>query len=403
MNKVGDIDNKNILLLQGPIGPFFKNLDRTFRKQGAKTFKITLNTADWFFSNKDNTYPFKGKRDEWIPFIETFLKEKNIDKVFLFGDCRFYQRHTIKTCIKLDVEVFVFEEGYLRPNFITMERGGVNHFSKISRDPEFYASLDDSYLVLPPSLPAITIYRRMAFSAIFYYLIAHIFSFRYPHYIHHREPSAIKEFFWWWRNVFRKLKYHFTEKSLRHKLGTELLSKYYFVPLQTYNDFQIIEHSRFSSIEEFIVEVLHSYAKYAPKEYSLVLKHHPQDRGRKNYTNFIRTHARELNISDRIIIVHDVPVPICLQHTLGTVTINSTVGISSLIHQKPTITLGKAIYDIEGITCNGMQLDDFWKNYKVPNNTLFLKFRNYLLKTTQLNGNFYGRFPVELEYRELDS
>ncbi len=303
----------------------------------------------------------------------------------------------------LNIDVFVFEEGYLRPDFITMERYGVNNFSKINRDPAFYASLDDSYLIVPPSLPASPIYKRMAFAAIFYYITAHLFAFRYPQYIHHRESSAIKEFFWWWRNVFRKAKYKFTERGLLNKLTGELSSKYYFVPLQTYNDFQILEHSHFSGIEEFIVEVLRSYAKHAPKETYLVFKHHPQDRGRKNYTNFIKKLSRDLGISERIIVMHDLHLPSCLKHAIGTVTINSTVGISSLINETPTITLGNAIYDIEGMTCKGMALNDFWEKYKTPDKNLFLKFRNYLLETTQLNGSFYGRFPVELEKNEMYS
>jgi capsular polysaccharide export protein len=82
VNRIGEIKDKNILFLQGPIGFFFKELDLFFRNRGATTFKITLNASDWLFSNKDNTHPFKGKRDEWIPFIKTFLKEQKIDNLY---------------------------------------------------------------------------------------------------------------------------------------------------------------------------------------------------------------------------------------------------------------------------------------------------------------------------------
>ena len=403
MNKIGTVDKKNILFLQGPIGFFFRDLDLYFRTKGANTFKVTLNSADWFFSNKDNTYPFKGKRDEWYFFIETFLKEKKINKIFLFGDCRFYQSHAIAIAMKLDIDIFVFEEGYVRPDFVTMERYGVNNFSKISRDSNFYKSLNDNYLETHKILPANPKYSYMALTAIFYYLISHFFSFRYPNYIHHREPSAIKEFFWGWRNIFRKVKYKFTEKKLLIKLTGKLAKKYYFLPLQTYNDFQLTEHSAFDTIENFITEVVHSFAKYAPKETLLVIKHHPVDRGRKNYETFISVLSNKLGISERVLIIYDLHLPTCLQNAIGTVTINSTVGISSLFHHIPTIALGDAIYDINGLTSKDMVLDDFWKNYEVPDNILFSKFRNYLIETTQLNGSFYGRFPVELENNEMYS
>lgn len=397
MNKIGSIENTNILFLQGPIGPFFKQLDLNFRKKGANTFKITLNASDWFFSNYDNTYPFKGSQDEWTSFVRTFLEDKKIDKIFLSGDCRFYQRTMISVGKSLGIDIFVFEEGYVRPDFITMECYGVNDFSHISKDANFYKALDDSYLVSDKILPAKQKYWRMAFSAIAYYSISHACSLCYPKYIHHREPSAIKEFLWWWRNVYRKVKYKMTERGITDTLREELSKKYYFVPLQTYNDFQLIEHSNYTSIEAFIEEVIDSFGRHAPKETLLIFKHHPADRGRKDYKDFIEKLARELAIFERVIIIYDLHLPTCLKNALGTVTINSTVGLSSLYHKIPTITLGRAIYDLEGLTSQHVSLDDFWEDLHVPDTILFKKFRNYLIRNTQLNGSFYGLMPHELK------
>ena len=403
MNKVGQIKNKNILFLQGPMGTFFKELDLYFRKYGANTFKITLNTSDWFFSNRDNTYPFKGKQEEWESFIEDFLKKKEIDKIFLFGDCRFYQSNAIHIATKLKIDIFVFEEGYIRPDFITMERYGVNNFSKISRDANFYSNLDEKYLKSTDTLPTYPQYSKMGFSSTLYYFIAYFLKNQYPYYIHHREIDVQKEFIWLCKNAFRKIKYKFTEQNLMQKITKELSKKYYFVPLQTYNDFQLIEHSRFTSVEEFIEEVLISFANNAPKEKFLIIKHHPVDRGRKNYEAFIHELSTKLNIENKIITVHDLHLPTCLKNAIGTITINSTVGISSLFHQIPTITLGDAIYDIAGLTSKNIMLDDFWYNYKKPDDVLFKKFRNYLIETTQLNGNFYGKFPIEFSKSEMYS
>lgn len=141
---------------------------------------------------------------------------------------------------------------------------------------------------------------------------------------------------------------------------------------------------------------MHSFAIHAPRDTYLLIKHHPEDRGRKDYKNYITREARKLGIEQRVITIYDLHLPACLKNTIGTVTINSTVGISSLYHGKPTITLGNAIYDIEGLTCRGMSLDDFWTKYKTPNKELFKNFKRYLIKTTQLNGSFYGKFPEEL-------
>jgi capsular polysaccharide export protein len=93
--------------------------------------------------------------------------------------------------------------------------------------------------------------------------------------------------------------------------------------------------------------------------------------------------------------VHDVHLPTCLKNAIGTVTINSTVGISSLFHRTPTITLGSAFYDIEGLTCQGMSLDRFWTHHKPPQQRLFQKFKSHIIEQTQITGSFYSRFPEE--------
>lgn len=400
MNKIGTIKGKNILFLQGPMGSFFKRLDTIFRRRGAKSYKIGFNMGDWFFSHKDNYVPFRGKPEAWLEFIDHFLDEKNIDKIFLFGDCRYYQNIALTIAYKKGIEVFVFEEGYLRPHYITMEKFGVNDYSLISRDPHFYEKLEISSQ--PSVQHAHASKTKMILSASLYYLLSNLFVFHYPHYKHHREFSASKELFYGLRGIFRKVIYHFFEQQYVKEIENALSKKYFFVPLQTYNDFQILQHSNYGSIEKFIIEVLESFSQNVEKDIWLIFKHHPVDRGRKNYRSFIMEQAEALGIETRILVFHDVYLPICLENTKGTITINSTVGLTSIGYNIPTITLGKAIYDIKGLT-NKKSLKDFWKDPETPNPELYQKFSNYLIQTTQLNGSFYGKFPLELETEEMYS
>jgi len=396
MNKIGNIEGKSILLLQGPMGSFFKELDRAFRKRGAVTYKIGFNMGDAFYSNRDNYIPYRDKPERWQAYIRHFLEEKRIDMIFLFGDCRFYQRIAIRQSLKENVEIFVFEEGYLRPDFITLERYGVNGFSKLSREPEFYLHWESDKHARSIIIDAQTKYYRKALSATVYYILSGVFHFLYPRYRHHRHFNFAMEAFWGARNAFRKLKYRYTERHLSDSLVKEWSKSYYFVPLQTYNDFQLRKHSSFASIESFIGYVIHSFALNAPKDTLLILKHHPEDRGRKDYRKHIEKQAEKYDIAQRVVVVYDLHLPTCLKHAIGTVTINSTVGLSSLYHGIPTITLGSAIYDIRGLTCYGMSLDNFWTDYILPDHLLYDRFRDYLIEHTQLNGSFYGRFPEEL-------
>jgi len=392
------LKNKNILLLQGPMGDFFKKLDNYLRDCGASVYRIGFNAGDRFFSNKDNYIPYRDKRENWQDFIYNFLKNNKIDIVFLFGDCRFYQSIATNCAKELGIKVYVFEEGYVRPHYITMEEYGVNDFSKIPRDSEFYNKLPLKSIPKPKHAKQSKF--KMVYSATMYYLISNIFKFRYPYYKHHRDMSSIKEFFYGVRGAVRKVLFKYLyEYNTKELISTRLSKKYYFVPLQTHTDFQILTHSDFQSIEKFIITVLESFAKYAPKNTFIIFKHHPVDRGRKNYRKFIFEQAKIFNVKKRVLVFYDTYLPTCLKNAKATITVNSTVGLTSIGYGIPTITLGRAIYDIDGLTNKGRKLDDFWNNHKKPNMELYRKFLSYIIDNTQLNGSFYGLFPEELIFK----
>jgi len=382
VNSIGSVKDKNILLLQGPVGWFFKKVGNQFIQKGANVYRIGLNAGDEFFASRKNYTAYRGKPEEWYDFILNFLKEHKIDKIFIFGDCRYYQSLAVGASDLLGVEVFVFEEGYLRPHYITLERHGVNDYSRISRDPDFYKSL--KYIDIPVEKYSTPNPISNWSIVITYYFVAKLFSLRYPYYRHHRNFSAIEEFFYGTRSLIRKVIYTRRDKKYLPIIKNELSGKYFFVPLQTHNDFQILQHSGYGSIEKFIIEVLESFARNTENDF-IVFKHHPIDRGRKNYKQFIIGQAKELSVADRVLVVHDLHLPTLLIHAKGTVTINSTVGLSSIFHGTPTITLGRAIYDIEGLTNKNMTLDEFWTKHLNPDEELANKFNQYLIQTTQLN------------------
>jgi capsular polysaccharide export protein len=381
------------------MGFFFKKLDRELRQEGAITHRIGLNMGDRLFSYQNNYTPYHGRLDNWAGFIEKFFVEKRIEILFLFGDCRAYQRIAIEVAQRASIAIYVFEEGYVRPHYITLEAYGVNDYSHLPRERSFYEAL--CLTKIPQPLHA-TPNPIVNWSIVMlYYFVAKLFHFRYRHYQHHRDYSAIKEFFFGCRSLLRKPFYLYKDNTYLVDIKGRLSQNYFFVPLQTHNDFQILQHSNYGSLEKFIIEVLESFAHHAPRNDYLLFKHHPMDRGRKNYKAFILEQAHHLQIEDRLLILHDIHLPTCLQHAKGVVTINSTVGLSSLYHGTPTITLGNALYDIEGLT-DQQGLQAFWSDPSKPNPPLLQKFRNHLIKTTQLNGNFYGLFPPALRHKKAN-
>ena len=108
---IGDNKNKNILLLQGPMGSYFNTLDKRFTDEKAITFRIGFNAGDEFFAKSKRYTGYKGKKEDWLKYIKKYYQVNNIDKLFVFGDCRFYQSIAINVAKELKIEIFVFEEG----------------------------------------------------------------------------------------------------------------------------------------------------------------------------------------------------------------------------------------------------------------------------------------------------
>jgi capsular polysaccharide export protein len=97
----------------------------------------------------------------------------------------------------------------------------------------------------------------------------------------------------------------------------------------------------------------------------------------------------QLGITGRVHYVHDVHLPTLLRRARGVVTINSTVGLSALYHYKPLKVMGRAMYDMEGLTFQG-ELSQFWTAKPSFDRNLWRRYRTYLISQTQLNGAFYG-------------
>ncbi|EAJ3389285.1 capsule biosynthesis protein [Campylobacter coli] len=378
-----EFSGKNVLLLQGPVGTFFHRLAIKMEKNKTKVLKLNFNGGDFFF------YP-NGKRckcdeKDLENFYENFFKEKKIDAIVMYNDCRLIHAKAIKVARKLGIGIWIFEEGYLRPYCITFEKDGVNANSSLPRDKNFYLSCNiltkESIKEIPGG------FKFMAFSAFLYWLFSFLLAPFFNNKLHHRTLYPF-EFLFWFRSLYRKYLYKFTEKKLNQKIYS-LEKKYFLAVLQVYSDTQINHHYK-KSIEEFIEELILSFANHARAKSYLVFKHHPMDRGYRNYFKLINELSQKYHVEGRILYVHDTYLPTLLKNALGCITINSTVGLSAILEGCPTKVCGNAFYDFEGLAYP-KKLQFFWREahaYK-PNPSLVLNFKNYLLNTNQFNGNFY--------------
>lgn len=379
--------SQRILMLQGPMGGFFRQVASWLRQQGIVCYKVNFNGGDRLFFLDDYTIDFTGKLIDFQGWLTELLVQFNIDAIVCFGDCRLYHAQAEKVCQRQNIDFFVFEEGYLRPDYITLELGGVNAFSTIHPSQiEQHAKAHDHPLKTEPS------FGFMVWSACLYYLAWIAMQYRYPNYQHHRLLTPAQEIVAWGRALRRRITNYVPDLYKKWRIDRDWAHNYFVVALQVHNDSQVRVHSHYADVSDFLIETIESFARCAESRHTLVIKHHPMDRGYRNYRHLIRQHAQRLGIEPRVRYVCDVHLPSLIKKSLGLITINSTTGLQALFHAKPVKVMGCAIYDIPRLTTQ-KSLDEFWRAPCAVDRDYYLRFRELLLEKTQLNGSFYGLSP----------
>ena len=188
----------------------------------------------------------------------------------------------------------------------------------------------------------------------------------------------------------RRLKYRGQDKALMRKIIHNKVSNFYILPLQLFDDAQISIHSDFASVEDFLLQILQSFANYAPPDLNLMVKHHPFDIYFKDYTKQLNDFIQKNpHCQGRVFYIHEMPLPVLLRKGRAMVVMNSTSGVSALLHGMPVKVLGRANYDVAGLTDQN-SLANFWHNPMKPDAELFNAFRQYHMNVTQVAGNFYS-------------
>lgn len=390
---------ENILLLQGPVGDFFQRLAGWLTANGKTVHKFNFNAGDDYFypPTQANTVAFNDSYDAFPEFLQKYIAQHHIQAVVCFGDTRPYHLLAKRIANENQASFWAFEEGYFRPYYITLEKDGVNAFSPLPRRANFFLEqfpklARQEYKAPTPVRGGFT---PMAKNAVRYYIELFRNPNKYPNYIHHRASNAGHYLKLWSISILKRLNYYIEDIQIAKRVEAGKYGKFFIVPLQVFNDSQVRIHCDFSSVRSFLLHVLASFAAHAPADTNLIIKHHPMDRGFIDYSRdikrFIKKHPK---LKGRITYVHDVPLPVFLRHGLGMVTINSTSGLSGLIHNMPVKVLGRAHYDIPGITDQNT-LAEFWNHPMPPDSDLFHAYRMYHLNVTQINGNFYSQvfFP----------
>ena len=381
---------RRFLLLQGPIGPFFRMLGEALEARGHGVHKINFSGGDVAFDPKGTS--FTGKPVEWPSFLLRVCNRNSITDLILFGDRREFHEMAIEVLAEAvpDIRVWVFEEGYFRPHWVTMDHWGVNARSSL---PASRAALMTEVEGLegvrePGSETIQPWFREFAPVALRYYFSMQGMQGQFPHFTYHRVVTPQSELWGWSRSWIARLLMN-SDPSEKQRFANRPKGRHFVFALQLEGDYQIRRYSPFSQNQQVIEHVLRSFAKNASANDTLVLKPHPYDYDWMRWQALVRQQARVLGVENRVMVITRCSPSEILNDCSGFLTINSTFALKAMELGIPVKALGQAFWNYAPLTHEG-SLESFWNEPSPSDATFFRLFRSYLMSRTQYNGSFYS-------------
>lgn len=389
-------DRQAFLFLQGPPGPLLYELATAMRSRGMNVERINIcagDQVDW----PEAATNFRGRFRDWPCFFDNFLRDHQITDILLFGDCRPYHVSARRVAALRGVRTYVLEEGYLRPHWMTLELGGVNGYSRLTRNKEWVIEQANA---LPPEpyLPPVTAnFPRRVRDTARHYIAVHTGRLAYPFYRTHRPGSAFMEVVGWgWKYLMRGLRGRQTRAVLDGLRG----KPFFLLPLQLSGDYQIRSHSPFPDMRSAASYVMESFARHAPSGAHLLIKAHPFDTSLTHWRRYIDARAHRLGIRERVHFIDGGQLDQLAAETAGMVCVNSTSATLALAAGSPVCTLGEAIYNVPGLTFP-RHLDEFWTNPVPPEPGLYGAFRRVLVDRCLVRGGLASESAVQTLIRSI--
>ena len=378
-----------------PFGPFFRGLVKEIERRGGVVWRAVSHGGEILDTPRRCRIPFTGQSEDWPAFVRNVLVKRKIDAVVTFNDTLPRHREALDAAERLGRHSFVLENGYLRPHWVTLERDGVNGFSRLPRDPAVY--LEPAYRDAETGdhqrfearLRRHVINTMRHFAAAV--AAAPVVGFNpryYGHSIFRQAAGYAGEYAW-------RLTHDESPKLCAVSALAAEGRRVFLSLMQKPGDGQLVVHSRHGGNEAFLREVLTSFAANAPEDAILVIKQHPLDYAVERSHAFAGSMVRELGLEGRAFYLRKTSIDRIMPLADGVLTINSTAGLASIIDDKPVICLGRSFYDIEGLTFQG-SVDAFWRDAHPPDPHLVRGFVAFLKATSQINGGFHSRDGLAL-------
>ncbi|SDY40720.1 capsule biosynthesis protein [Citreimonas salinaria] len=379
------------LFLQGPHGPFFDRLGRMLRRAGAEVWRVGFNAGDSAFWRDRRRYiAYRGDPEDWPGTLDGILTDKRVTDLVLYGDVRPCHATAIVRARARGIAVHVFEEGYLRPYWVTYERGGSNGHSRLMRTDvdEMRRALENCDLEAPLPPGHWGDMRQHIFYGALYHGLVMLANGGYRGFRSHRDATVMQEF----RLYLRRLLLMPVTRLQRMAATARIRFggfPYHMALLQLEHDSSFRQHSGFATMADFVDTVIAGFAAGAPGHHHVVFKAHPLEDGRVDIPGAIRRAGRAHGVAARVHYVRGGKLAQLLGDARSAVTVNSTAGQQVLWRGMPLKVFGDAVYAKPDFVST-QPLAEFFAAPSRPDMRAYKDYRRYLLETSQVAGGFYS-------------
>jgi capsular polysaccharide export protein len=395
-------DQRVFLFLQGPHGPFFRQLARSLEQAGARTLRVGFNRGDHvFWPDRASYIAQTDALDTWPATVAAILADRRVTDLVVYGDTRPIHATAIAEAERRGITVHVFEEGYIRPYWVTYERGGANGNSALMSMTidEMRHALeggDMEHAEAPARWGAL---RQHVFYGAVYHGLVLLANRRYAAVKPHRTLSVRQEFLLYLKRL-GLMSWHWLDRVAATRAILRGTYPYHLALLQLEHDASFRDHGPFASQTEFVEKVIAGFAAGAPAHHHLVFKAHPA-RGRARA-------AVDEHPAGRAQIRHRRPGAFRAGREARAASRRREIGG----HRELDLSAAGALARTSAQVLRGRRLPQagirlrsaagrILQGSRRPDSAAYAAFRQYLLRTSQLTGSYYSAAGRRRLLREI--
>lgn len=369
---------RRFLLITLPYGRFGRLLNAALQARGADVRHMVFNAGDLIDRRGPGALIFRDSLEAWRAGFDDLTSA--FTDLVVYGETRPYTHPALQRAGRAGPRVWVLDQGYFRPDWVTVDRGGANAASSLPRRADAYA--EPLVAQEPERVGRVT--RHLALAISRYYAAEALLRPLFPNHVMPFAASPARQGL---AHVRRYLRLRRREEPSAAQIRSQ--GPFFLVCLQREGDSQLTRHSPYATNAAFLDAVMASFAAHGSSGDRLVVKNHPLEAGVIDLEAITHALADRYGLGDRVLFLEGGVLSALCRSSRGLVVNNSTAALAALGFGTAVKALGRAFFDFDGLT-DPQRLEGFWRAPRAPDPVLFERFRAQVIARTQVNGSFEG-------------